>query len=155
MRSRSFTARKREIVAQRGWIETVPINGAKSVVDPWFNNSTEHLPLWVITFWKRMAEVIKKQETWRKTISWLDQEERQTQDTQILHTIEQARDTLSRLGWNSTLPHYRHQTTTLLTTFLSMAWLSDEHIDMMEELSKEITSDSGLINKSIIAPCNV
>ena len=30
MHSRSFTARKHEIVAQRGWIETVPINGTSS-----------------------------------------------------------------------------------------------------------------------------
>ena len=78
-------------------------DGAKSVVDPRFNNSTEHLPLWVITFWKRMAGVIKIQETWQKIFPWLDKEERQTQDTQMLQTIWQARDTFTHLGWNSTL----------------------------------------------------
>ena len=129
-------------------------DGAKSVVDPRFNNGTERLPLWVLTFWKRMVEIIKKQETWQKTISWLDQEESQTQHTQALHTIKQARDILACLGWNSSLPLSQHmQTTNLLTTFLSTAWLSDEHIDMMmEELSNEITSDTELINKPIIAP---
>ena len=129
-------------------------DGAKSVVDTRFNNSSDRLPLWVITFWKRMAEVVEKQETWRKTFSWLDREERQTQDTQMLQTIKQARDMLAHLGWNSKLPLSRHtQTTILLTTLLSTAWLSDEHIDMMvEELSNEIASDSKLLKKPIIAP---
>ena len=32
-------------------------DGARSIVDPRFNNSTECFPLWVLTFWKKLSEI--------------------------------------------------------------------------------------------------
>jgi hypothetical protein len=114
----------------------------------------DQLPLWVITFWKTMTDVVEKQKIWQRSSQWLDHEQTRTQDKETIQAISRARDMLMHLGWNIQLPHSRKtQTTIRLTTFLSTAWLSDEHIDMMmEELSNEVASDHELSNKVIIAP---
>jgi hypothetical protein len=47
-------------------------DGARSIVDHRFNNSTERFPLWVLTFWKKLSETLAIQSTWRKSCQWLD-----------------------------------------------------------------------------------
>ena len=36
-------------------------DGAKSILDTRFNNSQDRLPLWVISFWKTIADMVAKQ----------------------------------------------------------------------------------------------
>ena len=129
-------------------------DGAKSVIDTRYNSSTDRLPLWVITLWKTMGQMVEMQSSWQRSSQWLDEEEDKTRDTPTIEAISQTRESLMRLGWNIKLPYSRQTRTTIeLTTFLSIKWLSDEHIDMMmEELSNEVTSDPELAKKVIIAP---
>lgn len=49
-------------------------DGANSVVDQRFNSGTEHFPLWVITFWQRIADIADKQAVCRRSIKWLDRQ---------------------------------------------------------------------------------
>jgi hypothetical protein len=101
-----------------------------------------------------MTDVVEKQKIWQRSSEWLDHEQTRTQDKETIQAISRAREMLMHLGWNIQLPHSRKtQTTIRLSTFLSTAWLSDEHVDMMmEELSNEVASDHELSNKVIIAP---
>ena len=129
-------------------------DGAKSIVDVRFNNSTDRLPLWVITFWRSMARVLGMQNMWRRSFQWLEEEGRKAHDTITIKAVDRAKDMLSHLGWNVPLPHVRQtETTAILTTLLSTAWLSDTHVDiMMEELSTELVSAPEFSKRVIIAP---
>ena len=47
-------------------------DGATSVVDPRFNNGTERFPLWVLSLWKVMQEMVMYQKLWKSSIHWLE-----------------------------------------------------------------------------------
>ena len=128
-------------------------NGAKSIVDHRFNNSTERFPLWVLTFWRKLSEMVTTQSNWRKGCQWLDNEENRTRDVPTIDAIRAARQILASLGWNVDLTYLRRTVTSAhLATLLGTMWLNDDHIDMMmEELSKEVASDPVLVKKTIIA----
>jgi len=129
-------------------------DGAKSVVDHRFNNSTDRLPFWVITAWKTLSEAVAMQKKWRKSRQWLDNEEKKTRDPPTIDAIRATRQQLTSLGWNSRLAYQRgNVSSALLAELLGTIWLSDEHINMMmEELSKQIATDLELADKIIIAP---
>jgi hypothetical protein len=50
------------------------LDGAKSVVDPRFNDGCDRLPLWTILAWKRMAVLIKEREKWAMSYQWLEKQ---------------------------------------------------------------------------------
>jgi hypothetical protein len=137
-----------------GTIGQAWFDGTKSIIDTRFNNGMDRLPFWVITFWKTMAKMVEKQTIWKRCCKWLDSEEAKTKDTTTIKAICAARQLTTSIGWNQTLPYSRQTVTTLdLTSLLSTAWLSDEHIDMMmQELSDQVASDPELARRVIIAP---
>ena len=129
-------------------------DGAKSIVDHRFNNSMDRFPLWVVAVWRMLSDAVGMQTTWRRGYQWLDNEEKKTRDPATIEAIHKARERLTSLGWDVRLAYQRGTVTTAhLATLLGTGWLNDEHIDMMmEELSKQITSDPELCDKIIIAP---
>jgi hypothetical protein len=130
-------------------------DGAKSVLDTRFNNSQDHLPLWVISFWKTVVDIVAKQNWWKKCLKWLNNEEGKTTDLLTIQAVGEAKRLLASIGWRQTLPYSQKTVTTIeLTSLLSIAWLSDDHINMMvEELSIQLAaSDPDLAKRVIIAP---
>ena len=122
--------KKLDIAYQQAWLD-----GAQSIVDYRFNDGSDRLPLWVISFWQKVATMKEMQLTWRKALAWLDlEEERQTREEGRV-AIQKARAMLrSAVGWNMKMKHCSGMTTTYhLTRFLGTLWLSDEHISMMVE----------------------
>ena len=116
-------------------------NGAKSVVDPRFNEGRDRLPLWIITYWREIAWCKELQSIWVASMSWLDREESKGKTS--LELIQNVRQLLGELSWNEKMSYCRGTTSTPeLARFLGTAWLSDNHIDMMiEELVNVLEFD--------------
>lgn len=127
-------------------------DGARSIVDHRFNNSTERFPLWVLTYWKKLSETLAIQSTWRKSCQWLDNEEKKTRHLPTIDAISATRQILTSLGWNLRLTYLCGAVKSAhLAKLLGTTWLNDDHISMMmEDLSKEVESDPGLAKKVII-----
>ncbi len=140
-----------EVAAGQAWLD-----GAKSVVDQRYNNATDRLPLWTISFWKEMAAVHKLQTRWTRGMSWLQQQKTKHQDKKILDLTAEAVKILDSLPWNAPMP-YGHGggNTCLLSWFLETEWLSDEHIDMMmEDLAMEMPPTMNKTQIAILAFLN-
>ncbi|KAG6905164.1 hypothetical protein DXG01_004460, partial [Tephrocybe rancida] len=129
-------------------------DGAQSIVDPRYNNGIDHFPLWVVTLWRRLADVSKKQAVWRNSFEWLEDEIALTRDIPTCETLRAAQDLLETLSWNTPLQYSRGIPKTFeLALLLSSAWLSDEHINMIaQELSKEVLSIPEIAHRVIVAP---
>ncbi|KAJ6613245.1 hypothetical protein B0H10DRAFT_2275035 [Mycena sp. CBHHK59/15] len=50
------------------------LDGVQSISDPRLNDGADRFPLWSLTFWKDMSEIIGQQVTWRRSIRWLENE---------------------------------------------------------------------------------
>lgn len=98
--------------------------------------------------------VLGMQDMWRQSSRWLDEEGEKAHDALMIKAVNQAKDMLSWLGWNIPLPYvHQTETTAILTTLLSTAWLTDAHVDiMMEELSAEVASVPDISKSVIVAP---
>ena len=135
-------------IAGQAWLD-----GAKSILDPRFNDGSDHYPLWVLTFWKTMFYTTKTQLLWQASYKWLQREAEKAKDEGRVNTlITKAFDILNHVPWSARLPHLRGTTNTReLCTFLSNGWLNDNHIDMMiESLLRELDATE----KVTIAPCH-
>ena len=122
--------RKLDIAYGQAWLD-----GAQSIIDYRFNNGSDRLPLWVISFWQKVATVKEIQVTWRKVLAWLDLEEERQKRGEGRIATQKARTLLqSTVGWNKEMKYCNGMTTTYhLSCFLGTLWLSDEHISMMVE----------------------
>ena len=147
--SPSFLKRLDEAFGQ-AWFD-----GAKSIVDPRFNESQDRLPLWTLGFWKRMASLVQSQEKWAESLRWVRKEKnRPNLDQETQETLDDALATFDTIGWDCKLGYLRGATSAIrLPDILGTAWLSDDHIDMMmEELSKNVAADPDLRDKVMVAP---
>lgn len=117
------------------------LDGAKSVVDQRFNDGADRLPLWTISFWKEVAQCHKIQALWKASEVWLDREGNKSKGETPPELIQQVRQLLGSVAWNSKMSYCKGNTTTLhLAKLLGTVWLSDEHINMMiEELLVELS----------------
>jgi hypothetical protein len=121
--------RNLETVCGQAWLD-----GAKSIMDQRFNDGTDHLPLWTISFWKEVAWCHEVQALWKASMLWLDREANKSKNTTPPNLILEARQLLESIPWNSKMSYCNRNTTTLqLANFLGTVWLSDEHINMMVE----------------------
>ncbi|KAJ7893614.1 hypothetical protein B0H14DRAFT_2559601 [Mycena olivaceomarginata] len=113
------------------------LNGKKSIADPRFNDGADRFPLWTLTFWIEMSAVIQQQAGWKRSIQWLDNERRKSQDNDTKHFIDRARAELVTMGWNVPLTYGRQSISTLdLREFLGTVWLSTNNIDIIQEAMK-------------------
>ena len=131
--SPAFLTQLEEIVGQ-AWLD-----GAKSVVDWRFNDGADHLPLWIIKFWREAENLNRLQTTWRQCVKWLSHEEARSQrkkngQPSESDSIQTARELLGSLPWNGKMKYCNSMTSTSqLSYFLGTFWLSDDHINMMIE----------------------
>ncbi|KAJ6620818.1 hypothetical protein B0H10DRAFT_2432733 [Mycena sp. CBHHK59/15] len=127
------------------------LNGARSIADPRYNEGADRFPLWVLTYWKEMASVIGHQTHWKRSIEWLDNEQKKCKEEHTRTVVEEARAELKILGWNAPLSFGKQQTsTTYLQQFLGTVWLSTDSIDiMMEELSARVEADPELADVTV------
>ena len=131
------------------------LDGSLSIVDQRYNDSRDHLPLWVLAFWQKMAGVVEKQVLWERSCWWLDSEDTKARGKDdISEKIQLARTQLSSLGWDIPMQYQRGMvSSSVVSTLLGTAWLGDEHVDiMMEELAARLALYPELASKVIIAP---
>lgn len=118
------------------------LDGMESVVDPDYPDS--RLPLWGITFWSKNWDFHAIQETWRKGLSWLNNQ----LQTGSRAPFEKARRYTAALRWNETtcIPGANHNTTCDFARFLSNDTMSmTTQIDMMfSDLSDRIELDESV-----------
>jgi hypothetical protein len=114
-----------EDVSGQAWFD-----GAKSVVDQRFNDGKDRLPLWIISYWREVARFQGIHSLWKTSMSWLDREQSRGKVSPEL--IQQVRQSLGKISWNSQMSYCRGTIfTSELTRFLGTAWLSDNHINTM------------------------
>ena len=137
--SREFLSKLNDAAGQ-AWL-----NGAKSIVDHRFNDGTDRLPLWTVTFWMEVARCEEICSHWKDGVSWLERQESKAKrkGNTLPETIKQACELLESLPWDQQMPYCNGMTSTAqLSKFLGTYWLSDDHINMMvEELCAEMESD--------------
>ncbi|KAF8797488.1 hypothetical protein BYT27DRAFT_7237241 [Phlegmacium glaucopus] len=148
--SREFLEVLDKVIGQ-SWLD-----GAKSIVDPRFNDGGDRLPLWAVTFWKDVVVLNEKQKLWRQSIKWLDLEEgkaRKEKNSKVLELVEEACHVLDHLPWDAKMKYCNQQTlTSQLSRFLGTFWLSDDHIQMMiEELNCDLNTKPQLSKTITIA----
>ncbi|TFK59586.1 hypothetical protein BDN72DRAFT_944352 [Pluteus cervinus] len=125
------------------------LDGAQSIVDPRYNNGQELLPLWILGFWKTVAENVEIQKKWRQSAEWLEGVGAKTKrnEPQTFKMVQAVKNILSKMGWATNLAHLRgnlHPKSVQL--LLGTEWLDDDLIDsMMEELSAEISNLPGRV----------
>ena len=123
------------------------LDGAKSVVDPRFNDGHDRLPLWTLLAWKRMVVLIKEQEKWATSYRWLEKQRGQGKHGgETRKVVDEAFAALSTLAWKAEMKYCHRNTNTLChSTLLGNGWLSDDHINMMmEELSQEAQNNAAM-----------
>ncbi|KAJ6533907.1 hypothetical protein DFH09DRAFT_865390, partial [Mycena vulgaris] len=99
-----------------------------------------------------LLRVVDHQRLWKQSQGWLTMElEKPGVDSEDRATLMAAGSLLATLGWNTKLD--KTWTTLNLALFLSNAWLTDDHIDMMiADLSARVAADPELADKVLIAP---
>ena len=135
--SPAFLAQIEEAVGQ-AWLD-----GAKSVVDWRINDGTTFLPLWIITFWRKVERLCGIQVMWNQSLKWLSNEEARKQKGKLAvlsGQIQTTHELLGSLQWNGKMDYCNKQTSTSqLSRFLGTFWLSDDHINMMvEEMLRDL-----------------
>ena len=73
------------------------LNGARSLIDPRYNDGHDRLPLWSISLWREMSNVVSAQSRWRKGEQWLVDESKTTASAKVMAS---ARELLPALPWN-------------------------------------------------------
>lgn len=61
-------------------------DGAKSIIDPRYNQGTERLPMWVLNYWKKMNAMADAQKDWERAYSWPNKENEQGDFAGTMHT---------------------------------------------------------------------
>lgn len=126
-------------------IGQVWLDGYHSVVDPRFEDGMERFPLWVLSLWTEVQELIESQNDWKRSIQWLDSL------THPMEIITQVKDMVLGLSWNQPL-RLPGATSMDLTGFLGSLWLSDTQIDMMIGVLQERMKVKEYVEGTIIEP---
>jgi hypothetical protein len=101
------------------------------------------LPFWVLSYWKRMSQLIQTQKEWLGAISWYRRESGPTPSVELL---------FGSVGWNSDIPGHMYKTT-YLPQILSNWRLCDVVMEMMvEHLRARLLQDPALAATTIILP---
>jgi hypothetical protein len=129
-------------------------NGTNSIIDRRVNNGTDRLPLWILTYWEKMATTVHEQGVWKASNQWLKSELQKEMGKEDKKIFIDARNLLDQLPRKAKLTCLRGTVTTFdLSTFLGTDWLNDDHINMMtEELSVRVSKDKTLLSTVILAP---
>ncbi|KAF8328951.1 hypothetical protein F5887DRAFT_1287968 [Amanita rubescens] len=131
------------------------LGGARSVIDQRAGDDKERLPLWVLTYWKKMAYAIRTQKAWMRSCGWLSRQQLQDTDEERLDIYTRASELLGSVGWDAQLTCLRSTVTiSQLQPFLSTAWLSTDQMDIMVEQLNERAQEHypDVASKVLIVP---
>lgn len=120
-------------------------DGARSIVDPRFNNGTERFPLWVLSLWNKIQKMIGHQKQWRSSIQWLEL---------ITHPediVVQAKRLIEKLPWNGPLC-FGGASTIEYAGFIGASWLTDTQIDMMVNVLRGRMAAEGHTKWALVEP---
>ncbi|KAG2145169.1 hypothetical protein DEU56DRAFT_910292 [Suillus clintonianus] len=102
-------------------------DGARSLIDPRYNDGKDRLPLWTLTWWRELTTVIRAQSAWRTSEAWLAKASLMTGEAPDM--TAHVQDMFLAVPWNS---KGGGSTSTLeFTHLLGMGWITDELIDSM------------------------
>ena len=117
----------------------------RSICNP--ANHTELLPLWVLTVWEEVSQLIDSQTKWSTSYSWVRslQDARDLEDHVVATFVH-----LETLGWNSPMSLYglRGITNLSLAQFLGDGRVNDEAMDLM---SRFLAAKSTLPDNTLVA----
>ena len=104
------------------------IDGAKSIIDPRFNDGRDWLPLWTLSYWQVISNTVQACSLWNGCKDWLTKESRTVEATQLM---DQARGLLRLLSWDMDIGQGYGITTHEFVRLLGMDWITDTLEDMM------------------------
>jgi len=111
-----------EVAFGQAWFD-----GARSIQDKRFKLSW--LPLWVVLFWKGMADALEKRSAWQAAAEWVN---RWGKEKELLHEADCVHEMMTSLSWGvkvsalgANFPKEQ------FTRLLSDSWIDGETIDMM------------------------
>lgn len=106
------------------------LDGAQSFIDYRYKGH-ECLPFWILTWWKRLAELVYQKSCWEACVTWLN-EGISSPDSITRVTAEEAMMLLRHLPWNDNVDIFGVVTSTLNLALLpSSKWLDSVLLDMM------------------------
>jgi hypothetical protein len=146
-------------IPPRTWLQQLEVafgqawfDGARSIQDERFKSS--RLPLWVVSFWKGMADALEKRSAWQAAAEWVD---RWGKEKELLREADCVREMMTSLSWGVKVSALgadfpKEQ----FTRLLSDNWIDGEIIDMMMfELSTRAKLDPELSKTTMVATLNL
>ncbi|KAK6966380.1 hypothetical protein R3P38DRAFT_2816382 [Favolaschia claudopus] len=130
------------------------LDGAKSISDPRYNDGQDRFPLYVLTLWTEMSQMVEEQGAWKRSVEWLRMQREKCKDELTRDIIDEAGKALKTMARDAPLTYGRQSVSTIdLREFLGTVWLKTNNIDiMMEDLADRVASDPGVAGKVIVAP---
>ncbi|KAJ6587364.1 hypothetical protein B0H10DRAFT_2234035 [Mycena sp. CBHHK59/15] len=126
-------------------------DGCKSILDPRYNDGSDRFPLWVLMFWKEMAQLADARWKWETSVGWVDGQLQKELPNQDLEALAVTKELFATMGWNTKI--WGQWTHLDLAKILSWQWLADDHIDMlMADLSARVEADPELAKSVLVAP---
>ncbi|RXW14026.1 hypothetical protein EST38_g11828 [Candolleomyces aberdarensis] len=61
------TVNELEKASSQAWLD-----GNRSVSDPRYNNGEDRMPLWLVSFWKSLMNVVEEQDEWKAAAEWVN-----------------------------------------------------------------------------------
>lgn len=106
---------------------------AKSIICPHETSAGgKRYPMWVLTYWLRVKDLRGIQHQWRSAMSNLQRIKTWTPPSQLLQTVDSV---MSHLPWAGEIPGFSNRVDMhLLSFYLTMQWLTDDHESIMLEL---------------------
>ena len=105
-------------------------DGARSIVDS--RNKNSRFPLWALTYWKQMSEVISKKGEWKRAEAWLTTHSRPSAGTVGAADEVSLREMMQCIGWGGRV--HAFAISTPVDTFLRLLsdeWYEDDLINML------------------------
>ena len=77
-------------------------DGAKSIRDPRYNQGRDQLPLWVLTLWRTLHNLIKDQQNWREAYQYVSN---WTKSPVVATKFPTPESVFGSRGWNADVMH--------------------------------------------------
>jgi len=108
-----------------------------------------HFPLDILNIWMVLAAVHRVQGRWDKTLKWMRRQERKNG---VLY--DRVVNLLQNISWGGTVQGFDstgHCPVSMIATYLSDDWLSDDHMHHFTELlERRLLSDSGHMSETYV-----
>jgi hypothetical protein len=137
---------KLQQASQQAWLD-----GALSLTDPRFNQEKDRFPLWIITYWIKMSDIIRARLDWVRAREWIEDE---SQGTRFPDGFGTSTEIFGTIGWNVPLTHLGIPISSRnLCQLLSTRWLCDDIMELLiMDLQTRLRRDQTLASKVIIPP---